>query len=409
MHSRQIFFIAFVSSFVTIILFIIAASFGFIPIGTTTATNLPAEINSTERSEVINRIVNSEEETLVTMIERVNPAVISIIAKKDMPVYERYYEERRFDPWNLFGDIAVPRTREMGTEEREVGGGSGFVVTEEGLIVTNRHVVSDNEARYSIIFSDGEAYDAEILGRDAVLDIAILKIVNLESDKKLPFLRFGSSEDLKLGQKVIAIGNALAEFRNSVSVGVVSGLSRTIVASDGQGMNESLEQVIQTDAAINPGNSGGPLLNLNGEVIGVNVATSRMADNIGFALPVDVVKGIVDSVQKNGRIVRPFIGVRYVTLTPELIKNNDLKVEFGALVSGGQEMGEVAVLENSPAEKAGIKANDVIVAVDGESVEGKSLSVALRGKEVGEEVKLDIVRGEEKIEVILVPEEAPEL
>lgn len=409
MNFRQIFFTALLSSFVTAFLFIGVLSFGLFPVNSD-MENLKNSLTEENFSESdANKTLSSEEDVLVAMIERTNPAVVSIVAKKDMPIYKRYYEESPLDLWGWFGGIPVPKTRELGTEEKEVGGGSGFVVDENGLVVTNRHVVDDNEAKYSIIFSDGETYDAEILGRDAVLDIAVLKIVNLEPEKKIPFLTFGSSVDLKLGQKVVAIGNALAEFRNSVSVGVVSGLSRTIIASDGQGASESLEQVIQTDAAINPGNSGGPLLNLKGEVIGVNVATSRSADNIGFALPVDAVKGIVSSVQKNGKIIRPFIGVRYKTLTPDFIKNNNLKVEYGALVSGGQKVGEVAILPNSPAEKAGIKVDDVIVAVDGESLKNKSLSVALRGKEIGKELVLTIIRGEEKIEKVLIPEEAPEL
>ncbi len=407
MQFRQIFFTAFISSIITAFLFVTVSGLGFFPAHSALEKQVLEE--GENKNEIVNQILNSEEDLLVAMIEKANPSVVSIVAKKDIPIYERYYEERQMDPWNWFGEIAVPRTRELGTEEREIGGGSGFIVSEDGLIVTNRHVVSDDEAKYSVVFSSGETYDVEILGRDEVLDIAIVKVIGLAPEKKLPALSFGTSEDLKLGQKVVAIGNALAEFRNSVSVGVVSGLSRTITASDGQGMSENLEQVIQTDAAINPGNSGGPLLNLKGEVIGVNVATSQSADNIGFALPVDAVKGIVESVQKYGKITRPFIGVRYVTLTPDLIKNNNLKAEFGALVSGGQRAGEVAILPNSPAEKAGLKANDIIFSVDGDELKNKSLSIALRGKEIGKEVRLGIIRGEEVLEVTLIPEEAPQL
>ena len=199
------------------------------------------------------------EETVVQSIERVNPAVVSVLVTKDVPVYEQYYET--YNPFGSYRGFAVPRVRENGTEERQVGGGSGFIVGTDGMIVTNRHVVSDLDARYSVLLNDGTSYSVEVLARDPQLDVAILKI-NEPLEKSLSYVSFGDSESLRLGETVVAIGNALAEFRNSVSVGVVSGLSRSIVASDGMGGSEQLDQVIQTDAAINPGNSGGPLQTL---------------------------------------------------------------------------------------------------------------------------------------------------
>ncbi|MCA9362485.1 trypsin-like peptidase domain-containing protein [Candidatus Kaiserbacteria bacterium] len=338
--------------------------------------------------------VNTEEQ-IVRTIEQVNPAVVSVVVTKDVPVYERYYES--YDPWDLFGGFSIPRVRENGTEEREVGGGSGFIVSNDGLIVTNRHVVEDDSARYSILLNDGTSYGVEVLARDPQLDIAILKI-NEPLQEALTFVQFGDSSSLRLGQTVIAIGNALAEFRNSVSVGVVSGLARSIVASDGYGHSEQLDQVIQTDAAINPGNSGGPLLDVNGDVVGVNVATSRGADNIGFALPAAVVRGVVESVKEHGEIVRPFLGVRYTMVTERIVALNNLSVDYGAIVVSGDSYEELAVIPGSPADKAGITEHTIILSIDGEELRTRDLATILRSKEVGQEVELRIFQdGEEKV------------
>jgi S1-C subfamily serine protease len=333
------------------------------------------------------------EETVVQSIERVNPAVVSVLVTKDVPVYEQYYET--FSPFGPYGGFTVPRVRENGTQEREVGGGSGFIVGNDGMIVTNRHVVSDLDARYSVLLNDGTSYGVEVLARDPQLDVAILKI-NEPLEKSLSYVTFGDSESLRLGETVVAIGNALAEFRNSVSVGVVSGLARSIVASDGMGGSEQLDQVIQTDAAINPGNSGGPLLNINGEVIGVNVAVSRGADNIGFALPAHIVEQVVDSVREYGEIVRPYLGVRYVVLNEQLAEANDVAFDYGVLVVSGRSPEEPAVLPGSPAELAGIDEGTIILAVDGVELRGVELSTVLRGKRVGEEVELSVFQDGEQ-------------
>ncbi len=351
-------------------------------------------------------VMVTENDLVVEMIEKVNPAVVSVVVTKDVPIYEQYYEQ--FNPWGMFGGgFSIPRTRESGTEEREVGGGSGFIVSEEGLVVTNRHVVSDNEARYSILTNDGKTFAVEVLARDQLLDIAILKINDLPNDTKLTHLSFGDSEGLKLGQSVVAIGNALAEFRNSVSVGVVSGLSRSIIATDELGRSENLDQVIQTDAAINPGNSGGPLLNINGEVVGVNVATSRDADNIGFALPAHVVKGVVESVKENGKIVRPFLGVRYTMITPQLQEKNNISVDYGALVARGESKDELAVMPGSPADLAGIVENDIILSIDGEKLQEKDLATILRSKKVGDVIKVMVLHKGEEVEKEIKLEEMP--
>jgi serine protease Do len=343
------------------------------------------------------------DQRIVNAIAEVNDAVVSIIITKEVPVFERYYET--FDPFGLFGGFSVPRVRENGTELREIGGGSGFIVSNDGMIVTNRHVVEDDEAFYSVLLNDGTAYDAVVLARDPQLDIAILKIDEpLESS--LTYARFGDSESLRLGETVIAIGNALAEFRNSVSVGVVSGLARSVVATDGMGRSEQLDQVIQTDAAINPGNSGGPLLNLDGEVIGVNVATSRGADNIGFALPAHIVKRVVESVRENGEIIRPYLGVRYVMLNSEMAERNGLPVSYGAYIIGGDD---AAVLPGSPADRAGLADGSVILSIDGVTLRETELATVLRGKEVGQEIELVVWQDGVERTVSVTLEAAPRI
>jgi S1-C subfamily serine protease len=365
-----------------------------------------------DNSETVKRDVVSEESRVIDVVEKANPAVISIVITKDVPVIEQYYQE--FDPFSddffndFFGNngfrFNIPQQKQNGTEKREVGGGSGFFISADGYIVTNKHVVDDDKAEYTVLTNDGKKYDAEILAKDSTLDVAILKV----KGGGFPYLSFGDSDKLKPGQTVIAIGNALAEFRNSVSVGVVSGLSRSVVAGDMFGKSEQLEGVIQTDAAINPGNSGGPLLDIAGKVIGVNVAVSRGAENIGFALTSNTVKNIADSVKQHGEIVRPYLGVRYVQITENLKKKNNLTVDYGVLVSRGETPEDLAVIPGSPADKAGIVENDIILEVDGLKLEqGKSLASIIRQKGIGQTVKLKILhKGSEK-EVEVKLEKAP--
>lgn len=214
-----------------------------------------------------------QESKIVDVAREASPAVVAITISKYVPVYERYFEQLPFG-------FVVTRIREQGVEKVDVGGGSGFLVSPDGYIVTNKHVVSDEQAEYTVFLNDGSKYSAQVVARDEELDLAVMKI----SGSSFPFLVFGDSDNLQVGEGVIAIGNALAEFRNTVSAGIVSGLSRSVVARDRLGRTEELNHLIQTDAAINPGNSGGPLLNLKGEVIGVNVAQAEGAENIGFAI-----------------------------------------------------------------------------------------------------------------------------
>ncbi len=365
----------------------------------------------TTQSRTVEQVADSNDghnvrtdDAVPDMIERVNAAVVSVVATKDVPVYERYYEEYNpFGDW--FGGFAIPRIRENGREAQEVGGGSGFVVSADGYIVTNRHVVSDDEARYSVILNDGKSYDVKVVAKDPVLDIAILQFS--EVPENLTILTFANSDEVRLGETVVAIGNALAEFRNSVSVGIVSGLSRSIEASDGRGQTELLSNVFQTDAAINPGNSGGPLLNLDGEVVGVNVAASLGAENIGFAIPANAVTEIVRSVETYGEIRRPYLGVRYAMVTPRLVELNSLSVDYGALIARGESREELAVMPGSPADKAGLRENDIILSINGTSLRDTDLATILRTESVGSTVSLRVYRAGEEIEVTVTLEAMP--
>jgi len=361
----------------------------------------PSEMSPVESPS---RIDFNTDTTVPDMIERVNDAVVSVIATKDVPVYERYYESYNpFGDW--FGGFAIPRLRENGSEPQEVGGGSGFVVSPDGLIVTNRHVVSDAEARYSVVLTNGDTHEVTVVAKDPVLDIALLRFN--EVPDSVSYLTFADSDTVRLGETVVAIGNALAEFRNSVSVGIVSGLSRSVEARDGRGQTEVLSNVFQTDAAINPGNSGGPLLNLKGEVIGVNVAASLGAENIGFAIPANAVVAVVTSVQTYGEIRRPYLGIRYAMITERIVELNNLSVTYGALISRGESREALAVMPGSPADKAGLRENDIIMSIDGQSLEESDLATILRTKEIGATITLTVYRQGETITVPVLLEAMP--
>jgi serine protease Do len=352
-------------------------------------------------------LASNQESAVVGVVKRTNPAVVSIVISKEVPKYEAYVDPNA-KPQNPFGDmfpgfnfnITIPQYRQNGTEKKEIGGGSGFFVTSDGLIVTNKHVVEMKDVEYTVFTNDGKKHTATVVARDPVLDIALIKVTG----SGFPFLTLGNSDNLEVGHTVIAIGNALAEFRNTVSVGVISGLSRSITAGDNTGKTELLDHVIQTDAAINPGNSGGPLLNLHGEVIGVNVAVAQGSQNIGFALPINTVRGAIDSVKSTGKIVRPYLGVRYVAIDASMKEKNNLSVDYGVLVKAGMTASDLAVIPGSPADKAGIVENDIILEINGAKItEETNLASIIRQKKVGDAVILRVLhKGVEKnVTVIL--------
>jgi S1-C subfamily serine protease len=235
----------------------------------------------------------SQQDLVTAAVAKVTPSVVSVVAVKDVPQYEVVYQNP-FGNDPLFKDfnIQVPVLKQKGTAPSQVSAGTGFFTTSDGYIVTNKHVVADQGASYTAFLPDGTKQNVTVIYRDPTQDVAVLKVPG----QNYKAVSFGESGSLKLGQTVIAVGNALGEYNNTVSIGIISGLNRTITASDPSGANETLNGVIQTDAAINPGNSGGPLVNLEGDAIGVNVATIVGSSNISFSIPIDVIKGTLQKV-----------------------------------------------------------------------------------------------------------------
>lgn len=337
----------------------------------------------------------SLENTVIQVVEKTSPSVVSIVISKYVPVIERYY----FNPFQDFDfppelkpffefNFPVPMQKQSPDkkEKQKVGGGTGFIVSPDGLIVTNKHVVSDKDAEYTVYLSDGKKYKAKVLAVHPVDDLALIKI-NVNG---LPTLKLGDSDKIKLGQFVLAIGNALAEFQNTVSFGVISGLKRSITASNEMGGVERLEDLIQTDAAINFGNSGGPLINLRGEVIGINTAIAGGAENIGFAIPVNRVKKMIDEFKQRGKIEIPFLGVYYILINEDVQKEFNLPVDYGAYLYREKES---AIIPNSPAEKAGLRNRDIILEIDNERVDQQNpLSQIITKKKIGQLIKIKILR-----------------
>ncbi len=336
---------------------------------------------------VVERRVLNEESVVTSVVEKYGPSVVTVGIKKTETVVNPL--EGVFDPFGFFNLPQNPTPKEQKIEE-DIG--SGFVVSADGLIVTNKHVVADTSAGYRVFTRDNKLYEVSKIYRDPVNDLAILKVDAPKNELKP--MELGDSANLKVGQFVIAIGTALGEFRNTVTTGVISGLGRGIVAGSPFEGAENLENVIQTDAAINPGNSGGPLMNSLGQVIGVNVAVASGAQNIGFALPIKVVKDSLANFNQTGQFSRPYLGVRY-----RMIPNNE------AVAKGWIEgAGVVEVVAGSPAEKEGLKPGDIIFKVNGEKLtEKNNLAVVIAKKKVGDKLELSVWRegAEKKVTVVL--------
>jgi len=358
--------------------------------------------SNTSDQLVIPKSSLAQEEAIIGIVKKYSPAVVSVIVSKDILVLERcYVNPFGDDPFfkQFFGEFLVPSECRKGYQKQEVGGGTGFIISSDGLILTNKHVVSDAKAEYTVLTNDEKKFKAVVLARDPLKDLAVIKIESVD----LPTVVLGDSDGIKIGQTVIAIGNALGEFRNTVSTGIVSGLARTIIASGG-GQSEELRNIIQTDTAINPGNSGGPLLNLRGEVIGVNVAIAEGAQGIGFALPVNEAKKAVNGVKNQGRIVYPFIGINYVSLNETIQKENNLPVSEGAWIK--PTTGQSPIVKNSPAEKAGLKAGDIITEINGEKINSKNiLGDIIQKYNIGDTINLKVIRNGNEIVVPVVLEE----
>ena len=285
--------------------------------------------------------------------------------------------------------------------------GTGVIISEDGYIMTNRHVVPAGTSEVSITLSDGTEIDnVTVVGRTSAndsLDVAFLKIKDLKG-KKLVAARLGDSSKVKVGDKVIAIGNALGQFQNTVTSGIISGFGRSVQAGDG-GSSETLQNLFQTDAAINQGNSGGPLTNINGEVIGINTAVAGgQAQNIGFAIPINDIQSLIKSVLTKGKLERPYLGVRYMSLTDDYAYEYNLPVKRGAYILPSRS-GSASILPGSPAEKAGLKEKDIIVKIDGTEVNDKNSLTSLIGrKTVGDDVTLTVFRDgkEQSVQVSLL-------
>ncbi len=336
--------------------------------------NAPVLENSLsfERVKVI-----SEESVVIDAVKKVSPSAVTVGVV-------------RSDSQGLFEiDPSDPQQK----VEQDIG--SGFIISEDGMIVTNKHVVSDTDAKYKVITADDKSYDVQKIYRDPNNDVAILKI----NASGLKPVEMGDSGKLEVGQMAIAIGTALGEFRQTVTKGVISGLGRGIDAGSSlAGFVERLDNVIQTDAAINPGNSGGPLLNSSGQVIGVNTAVASGSENIGFAIPINLVKEAINNFNSTGQFARPFLGVRYKMIGKDLAILND--VPQGAYI--------VEVVEDSPAKKAGIQIADILTKFDGTQIadDNGGLSSLIGKKKVGDSIKIDLWRDKETKTVTVKLEES---
>lgn len=330
------------------------------------------------------RILN-EESVVIDVAERVSPSVVTIgISKTQQSFRFPGFDEFFFGP---------PQQGTPGQIEQDIA--TGFILKTDGLIVTNKHVVADPQAKYRVITKDDKTYDVKKIYRDPVNDIAILKI----DANGLKPVELGDSANLKVGQFVVAIGTALGEFRHTVTTGVVSGLGRGVTAgSPFEGSVERLDDVIQTDAAINPGNSGGPLLNSAGQVIGINVAVAAQGQNIGFAIPIDVVKSSIELFNQTGQFSRPFLGLRYQMISREAAILNE--VPEGAYVRN--------VVKDSPSDKAGIQPGDIVTHVDGQRVtdEGGGLAKIVNSKKVGDRLEVTVWRDKNEFKTQLTLVEA---
>lgn len=348
-----------------------------------------ADVNASLTTQ--QKVISSESDLINSIAKSVGPSVVSVDVVSQAA-----------DSGASFFGYAPQAQRSAGT---------GIIIASNGLIVTNRHVVPQGTTDVDITLSDGtELTDVKVIGRTREsdpLDVAFLKI-NDAKGKKLVAAKIGDSSKVEVGDKVVAIGNALGQFQNSVTQGIISGYGRTVQASaTNGGSSESLQDLFQTDAAINQGNSGGPLVSMSGEVIGINTAVAGNAQDIGFAIPTGNISGLIKTVISTGKFEQPYLGVRYVPLTNDVASQLELKVTRGAyILTQEQADGQETILPDSPAAKAGLNPGDVILEVDGKKIDERNgLTVLLNQKGINETVTLKIQRdGDEKnIDVKLEP------
>jgi S1-C subfamily serine protease len=326
---------------------------------------------------------------IIEIAKKVCPAVITVIVSKDLPKAESFY--------------SLPvKGKKFELRKTQIGGGSGFIVSENGYVFTSNHVVSDTTCDYTVILDPKHKYPVKVLSRNPINDIAVLKI----EGERFPYLELADSNKIELGEDVVAVGNALGEFTDTLSAGIVSGLSRFITAFGGiDNQMQNLRGLIQTDAAINPGNSGGPLVNMEGKVIGINTAMIAGAQNIGFSIPINYAKKDLEEVKQYGKIIVPFLGVKYVLISKEMAEVNKLPVNDGALVVR-EALGESPVVEGSSADRAGVKEWDIIVECNGEKITTKNpLAQILQKCEIGGKTILKVLRDKREIKLTVKLEE----
>jgi serine protease Do len=349
----------------------------------------PLSTDNTENVKVV-----TEESITIDIVKKSGPSVVTIA---EVPDFAQSKESFNLGPFSIFG-IPVPE-EEVPTKPQSIG--TGFIISDDGLILTNKHVVSATGGEYQIVTSNDKKYSVTNIYRDPLNDLAILQVELAENpDNRLTPIELGDSSKLQVGQYVVAIGTALGEFTNTVTTGVVSGLGRGITAgSPFEGSIERLDNVIQTDAAINPGNSGGPLLNSSGQVIGVNTAVSRAGENIGFAIPINIVKESLETFNNTGRFERAFLGVSYRTISRDVAIINELPE--GAYVQ--------QVIEGSSADNAGIEVGDIITRIDDTKIDEKTgLASAIANKKIGDIVAITVFRDGETLKLSATLESAPE-
>ena len=324
-------------------------------------------------------------------IEKTLPAVVSIIIKKSLEELKKDYAKKSGKRLDAAMAALFPKDKIDAHDMVQVDGGSGFFVDKEGVVLTNKHVISEPNSTYTVIANDGEEYPAEVIARDPVNDIAILKVKN-RGIKTFPSLPLGDSTKLRLGEQVLTFGNALGLFENSVSLGIISGLSRSITAKTDQKRLQEMRGLIQTDAAINPGNSGGPLTDLKGNVIGINTAIIAGAQNICFAIPIHTAKRDLEELKAYGRVRRPMLGIHYLIVNKTLQEKMHLPLPYGAVVKREYAF-EKAIHPGSPADRGGVEEGDLIAEWNGKKItEAKSVLDYLDASEVGDIATLTVLR-----------------
>lgn len=342
------------------------------------------------------KVVTSEGQLISSIAKNVGPSVVSVdVVSTDTSTNN--------DLYSLFN---------QGQSQQVEDAGTGIIISSDGLILTNRHVVPAGTTSVSVTLSDGTQLDnVQVVGRTSdsdSLDIAFLKITDAKGHKLAPAV-IGDSSKVAVGDAVVAIGNALGQFQNTVTSGIISGYGRSVQAGDASGTtNENLDDLFQTDAAINEGNSGGPLVNMNGQVIGINTALASGSQNVGFAIPINDVAGLIKQVEATGKFQRPYLGVRYVPLTADVAKQYSLSVTNGAFIVPSTDPASPSIIAGSPADKAGLQEKDIITQVNGTSIDqNHSLTSLLDQHSVGDKLDLTILRASKTIHLTITLDAAP--